>query len=122
MPYKLSPRHSGKSAYTISARCKLAAQALVAFSSRPFRFSLFLVSTVAVIALIYGVFDILFKVAHGAGFGITDMVAPVVFLGGLNFIILGIIAKYLQIIPGHLNKRPEYIIDETNHNAPSHNC
>jgi polyisoprenyl-phosphate glycosyltransferase len=112
LTYSLGKRHAGKPAYTFGKLISLAVDATFAFSILPIR-TLFVAGLlIAGGSFVYGIIEIynkLFTDINPPGF--TDVVASVLFLGGLNLVMLSVIGKYTEVIMDQVKRRPEYIID-----------
>ncbi|MDY0060068.1 MAG: glycosyltransferase family 2 protein [Myxococcota bacterium] len=118
LTYNLGRRHAGKPAYTFKKSLTLALDALFAFSTFPIHLLLLGGIGMAVLAFLYGLVNVAFRLFTDINVpGFTDIVASVLFLGGMNLIMLSVISKYLIIIINHLKQRPEYVID-TNKSDP----
>jgi glycosyltransferase involved in cell wall biosynthesis len=112
--YQADPRFSGKSKYTVKKMVRFAVEGITAFSVKPLNiaigigafFSFMSLSYIPYIAwtLIYG---------HEAP-GWASVLASVVFFGGLNLMVLGIIGLYLGKMFMQSKQRPNYIIRSTN--------
>ncbi len=112
LTYSLGRRYAGKPGYTFGKLVTLAIDAMFSFSIVPIRALFGAGLLIATGSFIYGIIEIynkLFTTKNPPGF--TDIVASVLFLGGLNLVMLAVIAKYTQIILEQVKKRPEYIID-----------
>ncbi len=110
--YSLGNRFSGTARYTFGASLKLAIEAIFSFSTMPIRMLFSFGFFIAALSFAYGAFNIYCKFFTKINLpGFTDIIASILFLGGLNLIMLSVIAKYLQIVVDHLKKRPEYLID-----------
>lgn len=112
LAYSLGKQHAGKPAYTFRKLLSLAVDAIFAFSILPIR-ALFVAGLlIAGGSFVYGVIEIynkLFTNRNPPGF--TDVVVSVLFLGGLNLVMLAVIGKYTSVILEQVKRRPEYIID-----------
>jgi dolichol-phosphate mannosyltransferase len=67
----------------------------------------------AAIAFLYGVYAIYISVfTNDAILGWTSLIASILFIGGLQLIMMGIIGVYLGKLFTQSKNRPNYIIDE----------
>ncbi len=113
--YKAADRASGKSKYTLRKMLSFASSGITAFSIKPLRFSIYLGFSFAFVAflyLFYALFAFLFTDKAVAGW--TSIVVSIMFFGGLNLIMLGIIGEYLGKLFIENKRRPNYIVSETN--------
>ena len=112
LTYSLGQRFAGKPAYTFGKLLSLAVDAIFSFSILPIRTLFAAGLLIAAGSFVYGIIEIynrLFTTMNPPGF--TDIVASVLFLGGLNLVMLAVIGKYTQVILEQVKQRPEYIID-----------
>ena len=113
MPYEVEPRESGKSSFGFKASLRYAISGIIAFSEKPLKLGISLGFLSILASFIYLI--ILLIQILGFGFEATAIHALIIitlFLFGLNFILLGIIGKYLGTINIEVRKRPTYIIKE----------
>ncbi|RKR83255.1 dolichol-phosphate mannosyltransferase [Mucilaginibacter gracilis] len=112
--YQADPRFSGKSKYTIKRMVKFAVEGITAFSVRP----LYLATGVGVffsfMSLLYIPYIAwTFLYGHEVP-GWASVLASVVFFGGMQLMVLGIIGTYLGKLFMQAKQRPNYIIRSTN--------
>lgn len=113
MPYEVEPRNSGKSSFGFKASMKYAISGITAFSEKPLKIGIclgtlsLLSSFIYLIVLLIQVFC--FNLEMNATYALIILV---LFLFGIQFILLGIIGKYLGTINYEVRKRPTYIIKE----------
>ena len=113
--YDRSERQGGKTGYTYGKMFRFALDGITSFSDAPLRLASwmgFVVSGVAFIALIYGLWGK--YVRHNSEPGWASIIVSVLFLGGIQLISLGFIGEYLSRISSNVKQRPLYIVDETN--------
>lgn len=122
--YELRDRKNGQAHFTFKKSLFMAEQALFSFSTFPLRFFFFTGIFVSIGAFGYGIFNIICRIFTDWNIpGYTDIIASILFLGGLNLVILAIFGKYIQIIIDHIKQRPEYLIDQHNSDPIiNHNC
>jgi dolichol-phosphate mannosyltransferase len=114
LKYHLQPRFRGRPAYTFGKSLALAINALFSFSTFPIRFLFISGFVIALLAFCYGLVHVVLRIFTDQNLpGFTDIVASVLFLGGINLIMLSVISKYMQVILDQLKQRPEYLIDPT---------
>ncbi len=112
--YKAGERVAGVSKYTIKKMFSFALSGITAFSVKPLRFSIYLGVVIAMIAFVYGVYAlVIFAFTDQAIEGWTSILMSVLFIGGLNLLMLGIIGEYLGKLFIENKKRPNYIVSET---------
>ena len=115
IPYKPKQRLNGKTTYSTKSLFKLAIHGITSFSTKPLYVSIFLgisISFIAFIFYIIYVFDSLYY--NYAISGWASVIFTIVFFGGLNLIVLGIIGVYVGKLFMQSKNRPNYIIRNTN--------
>jgi glycosyltransferase involved in cell wall biosynthesis len=85
---------------------------LVPFSDLPLRLCLLLGFLTSALALMYMVYVILTRLAGGNLPGWTALMAVVLFLGGIQLIVLGILGLYIGAIHAEVKGRPNYIVKD----------
>ncbi|WP_226064478.1 glycosyltransferase family 2 protein [Kaistella polysaccharea] len=108
-------RTSGESSYNLHKMMKFAFTGITAFSVRPLYLAAylgFLFSAIAVVGYLIYVIHALTK--HTEISGWASLIMTVVFFGGVQLIILGIIGIYLGKIFKQVKERPNYIIRSKN--------
>jgi dolichol-phosphate mannosyltransferase len=113
--FQREKRFSGKTHYPLSKMINFALQGLTSFSTKPLRLSTYL----GFITSLGAVLTIIFKsiqhfVFHQGDWlpGWASLFFSIVFLGGVQLIMIGIIGEYLGKIYKEIQNRPNYIIKE----------
>jgi dolichol-phosphate mannosyltransferase len=120
--YRLGTRQKGTPSYTLGKSISLATDALFNTSTIPIRLLFFAGLGIAGAAFLYGMINVILRLVTDLSVpGYTDIIASVLFLGGLNLIMLSVVAKYVQVVLEHVQQRPEYLIDERNSDPPADN-
>ena len=105
-------RFSGKPAYTIKKRFKLAFDIILSFSERPLKFAVALGLILSIFSMIF-ISWIAIK-AVNSGFSVLgwpSIIFSIFLTSGIILIILGILGLYVGRIFNQVKKRPLYIID-----------
>ena len=111
--YKAAERVAGESKYTLRKMFSFALSGITAFSIKPLRFSIYLGSLIASLAFLYGFYALYINIFTSQTIpGWTSIVMSILFIGGLNLLMLGIIGEYLGKLFIQNKKRPNYIISE----------
>jgi len=111
--YLPEKRQWGKTKYTYKAMVKLAATGITSFSVKPLQVSTMLGYLMAVLAFIYGIYAIIIKLFTDKTIsGWTSVLAGVLFIGGIQMIMIGILGEYVGKLFIESKKRPHYIIKE----------
>jgi len=113
LEYIPDKRFSGKSKYSFKRMFGFALTGITSFSLKPLRLSILLGLFFALLAFGYGVYAILIKLLTDQAVpGWTSVLASVLFIGGLQLTVLGIIGEYIGKLFVESKKRPHYIIKE----------
>lgn len=106
-------REVGKSGYSFGKLIMLWLNGFTAFSVKPLRIATATGFVVAVAGFVYGIVTIVRKIM-GLNYilGFSGLMSVLLFLGGLNLIMLGLIGEYIGRIYISLNKSPQFIIRE----------
>jgi glycosyltransferase involved in cell wall biosynthesis len=114
--YKPSKRFSGASKYTLKRMMRFALQGITSFSIRPLYLAIYLGITLSLFAFIFYVGYVFYSVYFGHVIsGWASVISTVVFFGGLNLIVLGIIGMYIGKLFMQSKNRPNYLIRSTNY-------
>lgn len=114
LEYTPEERFSGQSKYQFKQMLNLALRGITSFSERPLRVALWAGSLMALGSLLYLPY-VVWAISSGHSMaGWASLILTVVFLGGVQLLILGIIGLYIGKIFIQSKCRPEYIIKSTN--------
>lgn len=109
--YDPNPRFAGRSQYSLRKMVSFALNGITAFSIRPLQLSIFLGLFIAMLAGLYGFYVVyIFAFTDLAIPGWASVAASVLFIGGIQLIMLGIIGEYLGKTFIENKKRPTYIV------------
>lgn len=112
VPHK---RHSGKTKYSFLKMINFATDGITSFSIRPLKLATLLGLTLSILSAIYGVYAILMELfTDETTKGWTSVLLSILFIGGINMILLGIIGEYVGKIYMQSKQRPHYLIKKTN--------
>jgi len=115
--YDRQTRKRGSSRWTLAKKIKYFIDSFVSFSFVPIRLATIVGFTVSFLGFLYTVFIIYERLVNKQLVqGIVTLIALVLFLGGAQLIILGIIGEYLWRILDETRKRPPFIIDKFDRN------
>ena len=107
-------RHAGASKYSIARMFGLALSGLMSFSVLPLRLATFVGFLMAVSGFIVGTKAVFkYLLTHNTTPGWASTTASIVFVGGVQLIILGTIGEYLDRLFIESKKRPYYIVRES---------
>lgn len=113
LPYTVQPRHAGKTSWSFVKLCRYAVEGIVSFSTFPLRIATVTGALMAFMSLVYILIVVIKKLAYGIAVpGYATIVVLILFTGGLQMIMLGIIGQYIARIYIQSKQRPIYIARE----------
>ncbi|MCX2575627.1 glycosyltransferase family 2 protein [Pedobacter sandarakinus] len=112
--YNPAPRFSGSSKYTLKKMFRLALHGVTSFSIKPLYTAVYLGFILSFASVLYVPYVIFAFVNNVEVSGWASMIMTIVFFGGLQLIILGIIGIYVGKMFMQSKNRPNYIIRSTN--------
>ncbi|REG78470.1 hypothetical protein [Algoriphagus antarcticus] len=92
----------------------LASNGITSFSIKPLRFALAVGLFFALLAFGYGVYAISIVFLGMTVPGWAWLIASIVFLSGIQLLVLGVIGEYIGKMYMELKQRPAYLIAKTN--------
>jgi dolichol-phosphate mannosyltransferase len=114
LEYKPEQRINGQTKYTLKKMISFGLKGLTSFSTKPLYFAAylgFIFSSLSTLSIPY-IIHAFYTGTQVPGW--ASVIAAVVFLGGLNLMILGIIGIYLSKLFNQSKNRPHYMIKESN--------
>jgi glycosyltransferase involved in cell wall biosynthesis len=113
--YVPNQRINGDTSYSKKVLLKLAITSIISFSTRPLYFSIYLGLFVSFLTFIaYSVY-LIYSIHYNLNIsGWASLISTVVFFGGLNLIVLGIIGIYIGKLFIQSKGRPNYLIRNSN--------
>ena len=112
--YYPEKRFAGASKYSYKKMINFALTGITSFSVKPLRVSMLIGFFLSIFSFIYGIYAlivVLFNFQSVSGW--ASIIACVLFIGGIQLMILGILGEYIGKIYFEVKKRPLYIIKET---------
>lgn len=111
LPYDVEPRGSGKTSFGFINYLKYAIDGLLAFSYKPLKIATYLGFTTLFAFLVYLIilliqiiwFDLVMKSTY-------VIILLLLLLFGIQFILIGIVGKYVALVNDESKKRPVYIV------------
>ena len=107
-------RHSGKSKYSIQKMIKFALQGVTSFSIKPLYAAIYLGFTFSILSILYLPYVVYAFHTDKEVSGWASTIMTIVFFGGLQLTILGIIGIYIGKMFMQVKNRPNYIIRSSN--------
>ena len=113
--YTAKDRFSGKSSYNLKKMFSLAFSGITSFSTKPLYLAAYVGFAFTILSLlVYGIYVIYSFVIGTHISGWASLIMTVVFFGGMQLIMMGIIGMYLGKIFKQVKDRPNYIIRSKN--------
>ena len=118
--YTAPARHAGKSKFGPRKMLRFALQGLTSYSVRPLHFATYLGLLFGCGAVLYFPYILYSYFTHKTVSGWSSILTTIVFFGGLQLFVLGIIGIYIGKIFTQVKQRPLYRVQETNVYAANH--
>jgi len=113
LSYQPESRLHGESKYTVRKMFSFALNGITSFSVKPLHISTIMGFITCGIAFVYGLYAILVHILTESTVpGWTSVLVSVLFIGGVQFFILGILGEYIGKLFIQSKERPHYIIRE----------
>ena len=110
LPYVPDERLSGSSKYPLRRMLSLAGSGITQFSIRPLRLAFALSLVAFLLAIAYTVYALIAGVSGSTVPGWLSLVSLIVFLQGIQFLLIGLVGEYLGRAFMQAKGRPEYIV------------
>jgi dolichol-phosphate mannosyltransferase len=115
--YIPNKRFSGKSKYSVLKMLNLAIDGITSFSIRPLKLGIYLGLSLSIFSAFYAFYALIMSFFSSETIkGWTSILLSVLFIGGVNMILLGIIGEYIGKLFIQSKKRPYFLIKKTNIN------
>lgn len=113
IPYTPDSRHSGKTKYSLRKMIGFSLNGITSFSIKPLRLAIMLGLCITGISVLYAAYALYVHFfTNQAIQGWTSVILSVLFIGGVQLIIMGIIGEYVGKTYFEVKKRPHYVIKE----------
>lgn len=113
VPYTRDERKAGETKYPLHKMVKLAWDAVVSFSSLPLRWMMRLGVSLMFCCIGYTVYAVIRHYTGQTVEGWSSLAILVVFFGGLQLFVVGVLGEYIGRIHVESKKRPLFLIQET---------
>jgi dolichol-phosphate mannosyltransferase len=113
VPYRREARKAGETKYTVRKMVRLAIDAITGFSDLPLKLSLWSGIVAVALGLIMALVLLILRLGGSAplaGQGLTASL--VLFLGGVQLVMIGILGEYVGRIYTEVRERPLYTVLE----------
>ena len=116
LPYVAEERNAGETKWSVKKLIKYAVEGFMSFTTFPLRFATYLGMIVSLCAVLYMIFVIVKTLFFGEAVpGYPTIVTLILFLSGVQLLILGILGEYLARLYVQGKNRPVYIEKEYLH-------
>lgn len=113
--YVPNERFAGETKYSFFKMIRFALTGITSLSAKPLYFSIYIGVFFAMLAFVYGIYAVyIFSWGTEAVPGWTSIIATILLIGGIQFIMIGVIGLYLGKIFAQTKQRPHYIIEDQN--------
>lgn len=110
MYYEVEKRHSGKTKFNSKAQIKYAFEGILNFSNAPLKLATITGSCFSFAAFIYFIYLIIKTLIFGRDVpGYASTICLILFIGGIQLLIIGIISQYIAKSYTEIKRRPIYI-------------
>jgi len=118
--YERAARIKGKTKYNYATMARCAFDGIFSFSTFPIRLITYVGLLISICSFLYGVVIICAKLFFDQGIpGYASIMSVILFMGGINFIFIGIIGEYVGRIFNEVKNRPLYLVEEIIENKNS---
>jgi len=111
--YRRQARLAGETKYPLKKMVRFALDGITSFSFFPLRLATWTGFAVSALAFIYIAVVILLKALGINWPGYTSIMASILFIGGVQLIMIGILGEYLGRVFDEVKKRPLYLVRES---------
>ena len=113
IPFEVAARVAGETKWNYARLVELAIDGLTSYTTLPLRMAGILGFVVSMLAIVYMLYIIVKTIIYGIDLpGYPSLVSMILFIGGMQLIVLGIIGEYLGKIFNETKNRPLYLIGD----------
>jgi dolichol-phosphate mannosyltransferase len=117
--YKRQARAQGETKFPVRKMLRFALDGITSFSYLPLRLSTWTGFVVSLFAFLYIVVVIVLKAVGISWPGYSSLMASILFLGGVQLLMIGIMGEYLGRIFDEVKRRPLYLVGERTDGNPA---
>ncbi len=110
--YTRQARQAGETKFPVRKMLRFALDGITSFSFFPLRIATWAGFAVSLFAFLYIVVVLVLKVVGVSWSGYTSLMASILFLGGVQLLMIGIMGEYLARIFDEVKRRPLYLVGE----------
>lgn len=115
IPYDYTPqsRHAGETNWPLRSLCSYAINGLLSFTTAPLRLATYVGIITSILAGAYLILQVFQRIHFGVDVpGYATIVVLILFFGGLQMIMLGIVGEYLGRLYIESKRRPVYLVKQ----------
>ncbi len=111
--YEQKPRYHGSSKWKFMKLIEFAIEGITSFSIKPLKIASVIGLVISIFSFLYGIYIIIDTLIFGNEVkGWPSLMVLILFMGGLQFIFIGIIGEYIGRIYDEVKQRPIYIVEK----------
>lgn len=111
--FEVAPRAAGETKWNYTKLINLAIEGITSYTTVPLRLASIVGFIISLCAIVYMLYIIIKTLIYGIDWpGYPSLVSIVLFIGGTQLIVLGIIGEYLGKIFNETKNRPLYLLNE----------
>ncbi len=115
LTYTPNPRKHGKTKYTLRKMISVGLNGITSFSIKPLRLSIFMGSLLSAGAFVYALYAIYIRVFKDIAIpGWASVLVSVLFVGGVQLLMMGVIGEYIGKLFLQSKGRPSFVVRATN--------
>lgn len=114
--YVVGKRYAGRTKYSVRKMMQLAVDGITSFSTRPLYLAIYVGIFFAFFSMLYFPYALWQHWLGNTVSGWTSLIMTIVFFGGLQLLLLGVVGIYISKIFRQSKKRPIYIIESVSSN------
>lgn len=111
--YRRQARTSGDTKFPVKKMVRFALDGITSFSFLPLRLATLLGFLVSLFAFLYIAIVLVLKFTGVSWSGYTSLMASILFLGGVQLLVIGIMGEYLARIFDEVKQRPLYVVGDS---------
>jgi len=110
--YQRQARQAGETKFPVRKMTRFALDGITSFSFFPLRLATWTGFGVSIFAFLYIVVVLVLKATGVSWSGYTSLMASILFLGGVQLLMIGIMGEYLARIFDEVKRRPLYLVGD----------
>jgi dolichol-phosphate mannosyltransferase len=110
--YERRARQAGETKFPVRKMTRFALDGITSFSYFPLRLATWAGFGVSIFAFLYIVVVLVLKATGVSWLGYTSLMASILFLGGVQLLMIGIMGEYLARIFDEVKRRPLYLVGD----------